>query len=456
MDGFERKTPFGYGSEGLQRSCRPSMGRDSRRAKTLNIWIVTIGEPWPIDGENPRLHKTGTMARMYARGGDQVTWFNSTFDHYTKSHRFDRSTTINPEPNLTLVGLQGRAYAKNVSFQRIGHHRDVAADWERIVRDMPPPDVVVASMPPLELSRAAVRYGKRRGVPVVVDIRDLWPDIFLEVFPKKMQWAGRLAVSPFYAMLKESVRKASAVSGVSEHAVDWALAHAGKARGSLDGALPLAYTPEDISDAALARAGDFWDAAGIRAGDPALTICFFGSLTPRIELETVLEAARRLPPEMEGKLRFVLCGTGQRAEEVAQCAARSPFLIAPGWVDAAQIVVLMRRSQIGILPYKSTGDFIRIIPNKIFDYLSGGLPILTSLVGVTGDLVQRTKAGWMYRNDDPGDLVRVVTALCSDRAQVESASAHSTEIAADYSAAKIYGEFRNRLDRIIAANTTKV
>jgi glycosyltransferase involved in cell wall biosynthesis len=393
------------------------------------------------------------MAQLYARGGDEVVWFNNTFDHYQKKHRFAQSTITAPEPNLTLVGLQGRAYTKNVSLRRILHHRDVEADWWRITRTMPKPDVIVASMPPLELSRAAVRYGEHHGVPVIVDIRDLWPDIFLEVFPQKTLWAGRFAVSPFYNMLRESVRKSSAISGVSEYAVDWALGKVGRRRGVFDGALPLAYSPSQVDAAALAKAGNFWDAAGVYADQKFLTVCFFGSLTPRIELDTVFTVAQNLSADMQGKVRIVVCGIGQRAGEVQQCASQTPFLISGGWINAAQIAVLMQRSQIGLLPYPSSDDFTKIIPNKVFDYLSGGLPILTCLTGATGNLVTERGVGWMYRNGDAGNLARMLLDLSNHPEHISLAAARSAEVAKEFSAEKIYGEFRDRLIRIIAAGS---
>jgi glycosyltransferase involved in cell wall biosynthesis len=392
------------------------------------------------------------MARLYARGGDKVVWFNNTFDHYKKQHRFARTTIIEPEPNLTLVGLQGRPYTKNVSFQRIGHHRDVAADWQRIIQDMPRPDVIVASMPPLELARAAVRYGKRRSVPVIVDIRDLWPDIFLEVFPKKLLWAGRLAVSPFYSMLKESVRKASVISGVTEHAVDWARNQTGEPRGPFDGALPLACEPADVSDVAMAEAGKFWDSLGVHADSPELTVCFLGNLTRRIEFDTVLQAARMFPPEMAGKVRFVLCGAGDRAKDIADCAAQTQFMIAPGWINAPQIAVLMQRSQIGLLPYPSSDDYVRLLPNKFFDYCVGGLPILTCLKGHLTGLLRENGAGWIYGNNDPADLIRVLSELTDHREKVAQAAIGVAALARKYSGSKIYGDFREKLARIVAMN----
>ena len=417
----------------------------------MRIWLVTIGEPWPIDGINPRLHRTGSMAFLYAGLGDQVVWFNNTFDHYKKKHRFPLGTTIEPLPNLTLIGLHGKAYKRNVSLERINHHREVATEWERISENLPKPDIIVASMPPLELSRAAVRFGRRNHIPVVVDIRDLWPDIFLEVFPKGTKWIGKVAIAPFYKMLDESVRDASAISGVSEHAVDWALSSAGKHRSKYDGQLPLAYSPDMFSSSEITAAREFWDRVGIRAGDTELTICFFGTFTPRIDLDVVLSAARQIPASMKDKIRLVLCGIGALADKVKACSSDTPGVIAPGWLNGAQINVLMQRSHVGLLPYPDT--FAKIVPNKVFDYLSGGLPVLTCLRGVTSDLIIGNQAGWMYNSGDAEDLVRMLVKLSQNRSGIAEAAICSAKLSKHFTAKKIYGEFRERLKSIIEAES---
>ena len=415
----------------------------------MKIWLVTIGEPWPTDGVAPRLHRTGTMARIYARGGDEVVWFNNTFDHYKKKHRYANPTVVSVEPNLTLVGLYGRSYSKNISVARIMHHRQVAANFLEVAETLAVPDIIVASMPPLELSRAAVRYGKKNNVPVIVDIRDLWPDIFLEAFPKPLLWAGRIAIAPFYRMLHESVNDAAAVSGVSEHAVDWALVNGGRPRRPFDGQLPLARQSEHASAEALESAGKFWDAFGITENSESLNICFLGNLTRRIEFDPILAAARMLPAHLNGKIKLVLCGAGDRAEDIDKCAKETNFLIAPGWVNAPQISVLMKRSQVGILPYPSSDDYVKLMPNKFFDYLGGGLPILTSLTGHTGDTILRFGAGWLYRNNNPQDLLSVIMELSGNRELVTQAAAGSAKLAKLYSADVIYGEFRERLKSIV-------
>ena len=53
----------------------------------------------------------------------------------------------------------------------------------------------------------------------------------------------------------------------------------------------------------------------------------------------------------------------------------------------------------GIMPYNSTHDYLRNIPNKPVEYLSAGLPILSSIAGVTGDLIEKNNCGYVYNSE---------------------------------------------------------
>ena len=118
--------------------------------------------------------------------------------------------------------------------------------------------------------------------------------------------------------------------------------------------------------------------------------------------------------------------------------------------------MLMQRSQVGLLPYPSSDDYVRLLPNKFFDYCVGRLPILTSLKGHLTGLLQKSGAGWTYENNNPADLVRILTDLCDHRERVVAAADAVAELAKDYTGSKIYGEFRERLSRIVEARRSSL
>ena len=200
-----------------------------------------------------------------------------------------------------------------------------------------------------------------------------------------------------------------------------------------------------VSQAAMDEAGRFWDALNVSERQERFTVCFVGTLSRRIEFDTVLMGIERLSTESRARIRIVLCGTGEREHDLRARVADTDCILLPGFIDAARMTVLMRRSHAGLLPYPSQSDFRRSIPNKVFDYLTAGLPIITCLTGVTGDLVTDSRCGWLYQNDDAEDLATLLMRLAADPEGVASAAARSRQLSQKYSAEQVYGHFREQL-----------
>ena len=66
----------------------------------------------------------------------------------------------------------------------------------------------------------------------------------------------------------------------------------------------------------------------------------------------------------------------------------SDNVVRPGWIDSDRMSWLLRRTTVGLAPYRSQPDFEANYPNKIVEYLARGLPVVTTLHrGVTADLL---------------------------------------------------------------------
>src|SRR5687768_16760322 len=139
--------------------------------------MVTIGEPLPTDGESVRLLRCGILSDLLVRQGHEVLWWTSTFDHTQKRHRYSDDTGVTLHDGYRLQLLHGRGYPHNISWERLADHRTLARKFSKLAADEPRPDVVLCSFPTIELSREAIRYGERTGVPVILDVRDPWPDV---------------------------------------------------------------------------------------------------------------------------------------------------------------------------------------------------------------------------------------------------------------------------------------
>jgi len=370
----------------------------------MRIWLVTVGEPWPTDGDNPRMHRTGINAAFLAARGHDVTYWSGTFDHASKTERTGRDVEFDTAQNYRLVGIHAGSYQRNVSLARIRYHGAVTRRFREMAEKRQSPELIVVSLTPLELARAAVEYGKARGIPVIVDVRDMWPDIWAEKLPAPLQPFRGLLFRPFYVDRKKAVRGATAIIGITDAAVDWALDAVGRKRGPRDRGFPLVYPARNPAEADIAAATEYWRGLGIGSKRDEIVGCFFGTFTTRVDFETPLKALAQMPESLRSRFKLVLCGQGENEALIARYAAMTPQIVHHKWVDAPQIMALMRLSRFGLLPYPPTLDFVRSLPNKVFEYLNGGLPIFTSLRGEVEALFDAYGCGALYDDGAPASF----------------------------------------------------
>ena len=362
----------------------------------MNVWLATIGEPVPVDaGHADRLHRTGYFARFLANRGHGVLWWTSAFDHVRKRHLAPRDETVEMNSKLRIRMLRGRGYRRNVSLARLRDHAQIARKftWEadQALASGERPDIVIAALPSIGLAAACADFGVRHGVPVILDMRDMWPDIFVDTAPAPARGVARALLQPMFRQARRACSQATAITGITEAFVDWGLARGCRRRATLDRAFPLGYSAEAPEPERLRAANERWDRAGIGEYGP-FTVCYFGGLSRQLDLNHVLDAARLL----EGRgstVRFVLCGAGERLEEYRRAAAQMTNVFLPGWVDSAGIYSLMRRSHAGLDPLPERYDFLATINNKAIEYLSAGLPVISSpRRGVLYELLEQPDA----------------------------------------------------------------
>ncbi|MCG6533287.1 MAG: glycosyltransferase family 4 protein [Syntrophales bacterium LBB04] len=419
----------------------------------MRVWILTIGEPLPVSSKtNDRQHRTGILAQILAANGWQVTWWSSTFDHFRKYFYYQHDETVIINDSFKIIMLHGGGYRSNVSLARIRDQRRIAAKFSLLAPGQPRPDIILCSYPPIELSLAAVRFGNKYQVPVVLDMRDMWPDILVDHMPRLLRPVAKLAAAPMYRDAAQACSGATAITGITKAFVDWGLARGKRQRSELDKAFPMGYVSQPPADKQITEAESFWDSVGIGRNSPDFTICFIGTIGRQFDLESVIGAARKI--SCSGRqIRFVICGTGDRREYYQSAAADLQNLSFPGWMDAAKIFVLMRRSAVGLDPLPDRYDFLATINNKAIEYLSAGLPVISSPDhGVLSELLQEHQCGESYPHGDPEALVALLGRLYDDRAKLRMMSQNALRLFQEnFTAEKVYGEMMAHL-LLIAEN----
>ena len=379
----------------------------------MHFWLLIEGEPLVTDSDESRLHRMGALAEVLHARGHQVTVWSSTTNHRDKTVRSNDRLVTSYLPGYDVVLIDAPIYKRNISFSRIIHNIKTAAKFKDIASasSLDAPDLIVSAYPPIELTNAGVQVANKMGVPIVVDLRDLWPDIFVEILPRWIQFIARLATYPFNRQARFIADNATAIVGITDEFVEWFERKSSNQSLKAKMSFYLSYKIENLSNGDRAEALRFWLDKGLAPSDEVFTICMFGNLGENAEIPLLVDAARKIMDDNIHNVRFVVCGVGQILDELLDLTKDLPNFYLPGWITKKQIRVLMEMSHAGALPYRSDRGFELSFPNKVGEYLSEGLPILSSINGVMSKFLDAEDVGLTYKNQDLEDLVNTIYIL---------------------------------------------
>jgi len=407
----------------------------------VHVWLVHVGEQLPSDGDVRPL-RYGLLTEALLAAGHRVTRWAPTFNHARKRQRFSGNRTLEFGDRYRVKFLFVEGYTKNVSLARLRFYRRLARAYARQARAEVAPDLILCAVPSPEMCEVSVRLAKELRVPVLIDVRDLWPDSFLSLLPEGTRWLGRLPLLAAFRRNSFIFRQADAVWGISASYLAWGLRYANRPRRPPDRVVPLAYKPHPLSEAQFARERARLLEAGVRP--EAMLCCYFGQFGASYDLETVLCAARLLEGQ---RVQFVLCGEGRKEGALRAQAASLTNVVFLGWVGPTTLTALMRMAEVGLAPY--TRGAPQGLPNKPIEYLSGGLLVLSSLRGELEGLLSDGACGLTYEAGDAKGLARALEGLLEDvgwRRQLRANARHV--FARTFMAERVYGEAVRHLEHL--------
>ncbi|MEV6692355.1 glycosyltransferase family 4 protein [Micromonospora sp. NPDC051196] len=259
----------------------------------------------------------------------------------------------------------------------------------------PRPDVVYASSPHLLAGLSGWVVAALRRTPFVLEVRDLWPQVLADM--------GALSETslPYRALAhleRFLYRQADRVVVMAPGVVE-AIEAAGVAPERI-AYIPNAADPEDFlpsTDRHTLRS---------RYGFTRRTAVYTGAHGPANGLDLLLDAARAVP-----EIDVVLVGSGVEKSRLQKAASDLGNLRFLDPVPKTELPDLLHAADIGVHVLADVELFRSAVsPNKVFDYLAAGLPVVTNSPGVVGDLVMGANCGYVTLPDQLahglGQLVR--------------------------------------------------
>ncbi len=283
----------------------------------------------------------------------------------------------------------------------------------------PRPDLIYASSTPLTVAIPALVGRILRRIPLVFEVRDLWPEV-----PAGM---GILR-SPILIALAKGLARAA----YSKSARIIALSP-----GMREGILRYGIAPERVvvipngSDLDLFRPDI--DGGGLRRRlglNGRFLIVHTGAMGIVNGLDFILPVCERLGEILPAAVVYLIGEGGQRPRLEEQTRARGignlQFL---GPVPKTEIVEWLAAADLGLMLIRRLPILEMNSANKFFDYAAAGLPCLMNYGGWKADLLRRYGAGIAAETDDPEEFAAQIATLARDRDALRAMGVNARKMA---------------------------
>jgi putative colanic acid biosynthesis glycosyltransferase WcaI len=356
--------------------------------------------------------RVSELSQLWAKTGHDVTVLTG-FPHYP-------SGVVPEEYRAKLRRLFMRENCDGVRIERTWLATlPNGKTWERIVNYtsftvsaalrgsfLDSPDVVIATSPQLLECLAGLWIATLKGVPLVFEVRDLWPESLTLDADSFLNRRVRTVLTRISELLYCRARHIVVVTpAFKKHIIEHYNVAPEKISIVMNGVDPEIFTPDGETGSAVEKfqlAGKF-------------VVSFIGVLGNAHGLSTVVHAAARLQ-ETRPDVLIVLVGEGADKSNVQALAAEMGVrnLLFIGQQPRNGIPALIRASSACMVLLKKSDVFKTVIPTKMLEFMACGRPVILGVEGQARELVEKADCGVCVPPEDSASLAGAIEQLHDD------------------------------------------
>ncbi|MEU4423047.1 glycosyltransferase family 4 protein [Actinoplanes sp. NPDC024001] len=285
-------------------------------------------------------------------------------------------------------------------------------------------DLVFATSTPLTVAIPGAYAALRRRVPMVLEVRDVWPETPIAL------GALRSPPSRWAALRLEAwaYRRAARVIALSPGMAE-----------SIQRRFPdvtVTVVPNSSDRALFAgadRAGEEVRRRTPWLGDRPLVL-YAGTLGRANGVDYLVRMAARLA-DRDPDVRVVILGDGMMRDQIRDLAAelgvldRNLFMLGP--VPKSEVVAFFGACDLAVSAFVNIPELRNNSPNKVFDAFAAGRPVAVTHGGWIADLIAANAAGLVLPPDDPEGAAAAVAAFVRDGAAMTGAREAASALGRD-------------------------
>lgn len=374
--------------------------RNSKHAMIPKIHILLIHQAFAALDE-PGGTRHYEMARAFVKNGHRVTIITSPVSYLTgKSKQFRPRwlTRENPQPGIEIL----RAYTYP-ALHRSFFHRLLSFFSFMIssfviglgVRNV---DVIWGTSPPIFQGWTAWLLAKLKRVKFLFEVRDLWPAFAVAMKVIRNPLIIRMSNWLERFLYRHADRLVVNSPGYIQHI---------KERGGREVTLiPNGVDPEMFTP--LDDGAEFRQRLNL---EEAYIVLYSGAFGLSNDLGVLLEAAR--VTAHDPRIVYLLVGDGKEKpalQQLAQDWELQNVMFIPA-VPKGEMKGLLAAADACVAILKPLELYKTTYPNKVFDYLAAGRPVVCAIDGVIRQVIEAAGAGVFVTPGDPNALAQAVVKL---------------------------------------------
>jgi glycosyltransferase involved in cell wall biosynthesis len=342
------------------------------------------------------------IARRLVRAGHRVTVLASPYSYQTGG-RVAAKTRETIEPRFTVIycrvwGSVNRSFVwRTVGFLSFM----VSSFWQGLTQ--PRVDLVWGTSPPLPQACTAWLVARLKRAKFLFEVRDLWPAFAIQL--GILRNPALIGISLLAERLLYSGADRIVVNspGFIDH-----LAVRGAQTEKVvlirNGVDPAMFDP-------TSEGAEFRARHGLEDKFVAL---YAGAHGVSNDLTVLLDAAYLL--RKDRRIRFVLVGDGKEKQNLVLYAAEKKLdnvgFLAP--VAKREMAEVLAAGDCGIAILKPIPLYGTTYPNKVFDYMAAGRPVVLAIDGVIRKVVEEAGAGLAVPPGNARALADAIRSLADD------------------------------------------
>lgn len=384
----------------------------SKCSKGRSVWIFNHYAVGPGVPGGTRHYDIG---RELAKRGWRVTVFSAAYPRQgspvrgqpVEIGRDSVSTEVHDGVSFIRVPALCRG---NTNVMRVLSMLSYIPGAIRVTRGLPPPDVIIGSSVHPFAAWVAWKIASKVGCRYAFEIRDLWPETIVEL-------GGVSRRHPFVMLLgrieRILVQNADKVVTLLPNAYSY-LERFGIPEDK------VAVVPNGIDVSRLDhvdRELPYDVDMELNRLQGSFIVAYAGAHGLANRLDTVIDAAARCGASGETKIKFLLVGDGPDKPRLQQRVAelRLQNVTFADRMSKELVLSLLVRCGAGVIALTKTPLYEHgISPNKLFDYMLAGLPVV--MAGKSpNNPVSNSNGGIVVPYDDADGMAKALMDLAADR-----------------------------------------